>query len=308
MGCSHYLTDRVNPLHRPINLLFYHPAPTRAFTMTLRNQFIAFTLSLLLCGHAYSNSSLKRGGSAYKAGKFDAAFSAFIDAARAGDPVAQFLVASMYQEGRGTLRSTELAARWYALAAEQGDADARFALAEIHLANKPTPTTAKKALAALQQAAKANHAEAMNRLAALLMEGQHNTQDHEAAQRWLHKAAKLGNLNASYNLAGIYASGVGVERSSANALRWYKSAAIGGHPGAQAQLGSAYAEGTLGEANLPLAYAWLNLAAQADVKVASENLAILKPKLSAEQVQFGAQELDRLRARITQQPTNTHEP
>jgi len=68
---------------------------------------------------------------AYRAagpGDYRSAFEAMLQMAEAGSTGASFVVASMYDLGRGTARDEAEAARWYRAAAESGDRDAQFAI------------------------------------------------------------------------------------------------------------------------------------------------------------------------------------
>lgn len=68
---------------------------------------------------------------AYRAsgpGDHRSAFEVMLAMAEAGSTGAGFVLASMYEGGRGTARDDAEAARWFLTAAESGDKDAQFAL------------------------------------------------------------------------------------------------------------------------------------------------------------------------------------
>src|ERR1700693_5562470 len=61
------------------------------------------------------------------------ALALFVAAADAGDAEAAFIVGDHYLEGKGTLRRSSEAARWYYRAAEAGHAGAQCRLAQLYL-------------------------------------------------------------------------------------------------------------------------------------------------------------------------------
>lgn len=257
-----------------------------------------FTMCALWLVTAIACASLQAGGAAYKAGRFEQAFKSFMSVARKGDPVAQYLVASMYEEGRGTSRSVTLAIQWYALAAAQDDIESQVALAQLYLSEEPTNGTNKKAIELLEKAAGRGHPQAANRLGAAYLNGTHVTKDPGKAARWFQQGADQGNLDAVFNLGRLYALGEGVQRSTDSAKRCYQSAAYAGHAPAQAQLGTALAEGRLGAKDLARSYAWLTLAAEQQMQIATSNLELVKKQLTAKQLASAAQELERIRAKL----------
>ena len=52
--------------------------------------------------------------------------------AEQGNPIAQFVLGSMYENGEGVSQDYLLAVKWYSKAAEQGDVDAQYNLGRMY--------------------------------------------------------------------------------------------------------------------------------------------------------------------------------
>jgi uncharacterized protein len=271
-------------------------------------QCAVLSLMLGLIAGPATCASLQQGGTAYKAGRFEEAFKHFLAQARKGTPVAQYLVASMYEEGRGALKSATLAASWYKLAADQGDAESQYALALLNLQGRGVAKDASRAAQLLEQAANSGLTSAMNRLGTLHSDGIGVTKDVAAAFALFNQAAKAGHLSARYNLGRAYLNGNGVEQEAAAARHWLEMAALDQHPGAQLQLGTAFAEGRFGLADEVLAYAWMTLAAEQGLQLAKTNLDTLNKHLKPGQRAQALEELERLRARVHSRLTRSTRP
>lgn len=113
-------------------------------------------------------------------------------AAEAGQPVAQYRLATLYERGQGVGASPALAAKWYLAAANQGNR------------------------------------KAMHNLAVAYAEGSAGKTDMEEAARWFAKAASLGLADSQFNLAVLYERGSGVPQSLADSYKWYSIAAAQG--------------------------------------------------------------------------------
>ena len=261
-------------------------------------QAVALSLILGLISGPAAFANLQQGGAAYKAGRFEEAFKHFLAAARKGTPVAQYLVASRYEEGRGALKSATLAASWYKLAADQGDAESQYALALLHLEGQGVPKNASRAAELLKQAADSGLHTAMNRLGILHLNGNGVTKDADRAFTLFEHAAKAGHLSARYNLARAYLNGDGTAQDAAAARHWLEMAALDQHPGAQLQMGIAFAEGRFGLADEATASAWMTLAAEQGLQLAKTNLDVLDKHLKPDQRAKALEELERLRSRI----------
>ena len=106
-------------------------------------------------------------------------------AARAGNPRAQYYLGLMYERGINVREDAATAASWFAKAAAQGHAEAQFKLALMH----------EKGSGVAKSAAQ--------------------------AARWYRKAANAGLGAAQYNLGLLYDRGEGVTRDPARARALY---------------------------------------------------------------------------------------
>jgi localization factor PodJL len=146
-------------------------------------------------------------------------------AAMAGEPVAEFEVATRFAEGRGVPPSNEQAAHWLERAAKQGLAPAQFRLGGFF----EKGIGVKKDLAAARDlylaAAEKGNGKAMHNLAVLYAEGINGPADYRLAAQWFRKAADRGVTDSQYNLAILYARGIGVEQNYAESYKWFLLAA-----------------------------------------------------------------------------------
>ena len=121
-------------------------------------------------------------------------------AADAGQAVAQYRLATMYERGQGATASPALATKWYLAAANQGNR------------------------------------KAMHNLAVADAEGASGPKDMAEAARWFTKAATLGLSDSQFNLAVLYERGDGVPQSLSEAYKWYAIAAAAGDAESKARL------------------------------------------------------------------------
>jgi localization factor PodJL len=146
-------------------------------------------------------------------------------AAAAGDPAAQFELASRLADGRGMTRDPHAAFLWFDRAAAQGLAPAQYRLGSFY--EKGLGVTRDTALAMewYKKAAEAGNARAMHNLAVLTAEGADIKPDYSEAANWFQKAAQLGVKDSQYNLAILYARGMGVAADVSQSWFWFSLAA-----------------------------------------------------------------------------------
>ena len=174
----------------------------------------------------------------------DAGLNALKQLAEQGDAAAQYHLGTIYKEGKGVLRSDDMACQWYAKAAaqghdaglnvlkqlaEQGDADAQYRLGTMYKEGKSMPQDSNMACQWYAEAA---------------------AQGHEAGLSVLKQLAEQGDAAAQYRLGDMYKKGKGVPRDDDRARQWYTKAAVTlkkaaeqGHAEAQFCLGEMYKEG-----------------------------------------------------------------
>jgi uncharacterized protein len=124
--------------------------------------------------------------------------------ARAGNPVAQLRLGTLYYHGHGVRESDALALQWFQRAAAQGLAEAQFELGNMHAYGLAPPAAG----------------EDPQRLAA----------------QWYFEAARQGHAQAQYSLGILFLTGSGVAQSVQEARKWIERAAAQGHADAQAYL------------------------------------------------------------------------
>jgi TPR repeat protein len=182
--------------------------------------------------------------------------------AQSGVPVAQYLLALIYGEGR--LLPPDMAAshQWMRKSAEQGYVPAEVGMGEMYLMDAKTGPVPNYADADrwLRLAAIQGDAEAQFWLGAGYERGLFGTIDYREALRWLRKAAAQGLPDAQYSLGGMYDAGEGVPESDEMAARWYRKAAehfsgVSGVWEAELELDYMYREGRLRK-NYEEAYMW----------------------------------------------------
>ena len=174
--------------------------------------------------------------------------------AEAGLVGAQYVLGTMYRDGKGEKRDASKAALWLRRAAVSGDAEAQFALGslyrQIHSLTLPAmlqfdalDSDRNDPVEWLTRAADQGHAGAQ--LALGEIDGARPGQDNQAAD-WFRKAADQGNAIAETRLGWAYARGRGVARDDEQAVTWYRKAAEQDCPAcawAQRNLASMYVSG-----------------------------------------------------------------
>lgn len=101
------------------------------------------------------------------AGEAGAVVADLVRAAEGGEPLAQRMLAGLYQRGDGVARNLERAAELYSRAAEQGDAEAQFNLGNMYLLGEGVQPDEAWAMTYYRQAARQGHALAKRNLTQL---------------------------------------------------------------------------------------------------------------------------------------------
>jgi localization factor PodJL len=147
------------------------------------------------------------------------------DAAAAGDPAAQFELASRLADGRNMPRDPHAAAQWFERAAAQALAPAQYRLGSLYEKGVGVPRDIALAKAWYKKAADAGNARAMHNLAVLSAEAAGVKPDYSEAADWFRKAARLGVKDSQYNLAILYARGMGIAQDLGQSWLWFSLAA-----------------------------------------------------------------------------------
>ncbi len=149
-------------------------------------------------------------------------------AAQAGDPSAEFTVASRLGEGRGVPQDVEEAARWYQRSAQQGFALSQYRLGTYFERGLGVPRDVGRAQAWYQRAAEQGNVKAMHNLAVILAGRDNGGPDYTRAAQWFQKAAEHGLRDSLFNLAILHESGLGVEQDFHKAYKYLALAAQSG--------------------------------------------------------------------------------
>lgn len=144
-------------------------------------------------------ASLTEGTQAYERGQFANALQFLLPLANDGEPVAQYHLGLMYDEGKGVRADPLQARQWYERAARVGYAEAQFRLGRLHA------------------------------------DGKGGAADGVQAARWYLLAAGQGHLDAQYSLGTMFKLGRGVPEDPVQAYLWFNRAAEQGLGNAQVQ-------------------------------------------------------------------------
>ena len=151
-----------------------------------------------------------------------------------GDPVAQFNLGVLYDEGLGIPADPAKARSLWQRAATAGLTRAvhNLALLEIDQASQGKGDL-KAARALLEQAAEAGHSSARYSLGKMYEYGLGVDADATVAVQHISVAAEAGLPRAQYSMGKIYRDGAGIEPDEARSLAWFERAARAGHAGGQ---------------------------------------------------------------------------
>ncbi|MFA5960640.1 MAG: endopeptidase IV [Tatlockia sp.] len=123
----------------------------------------------------------------------------FIEAAKNGNAIAQFTLASHFLGARD-LNSKKLGVIWLTKAAAQEDTNAMAALGELYANGTVVPKDYDKAVELLTKAASQNASDAMRVLGELAIK----QNQLDTGKQWLEKAGNAQNLRAKLELADLY--------------------------------------------------------------------------------------------------------
>lgn len=113
----------------------------------------------------------------------------WLASAKAGNPLAQVVAASLYENGTGVERDLEQAAQWYRKAAEQGYHRGEHHLGRMYHFGLGVPEDQALAARWLRRAADRGDAQAQGLLALLYLEGRGVPQNYQQAYLWASIAA-----------------------------------------------------------------------------------------------------------------------
>ena len=142
--------------------------------------------------------------------------------ADSGDAAAQTMLALDYLRGQGVAGDDAAAKRWSLAAASQGQPVAEYLLGTLYLeGDKDEREAARWFLAAAVQ----GNVKAMHNLAIAFDQGLGVEKDPAEAVKWFVRAAQEGYRDSEFDLGVLYERGEGVPQSARAALKWYLIAA-----------------------------------------------------------------------------------
>ena len=203
--------------------------------------------------------------------------------------------AALFKDHQGSIKRNFRTTRPIEVAAINYDIELRRAYGVAHMADKSSELTAKLSLTldeVLRAQGRGEHydyfpyykliewREKKSRESALY--------DKNALTFYETKAlAEKGDSEAQQNLGNMYNTGNGVPENDAESVKWYRKAADQGHADAQSILGLMYVRGAGIPENSIRAYAWWSMAKTQGDTDATENLEILKPQMTKQQIADG---------------------
>ncbi len=149
-----------------------------------------------------------------------------------GDARSQTALAFSYLDDR---RDHASALRWGLAAAKQGVPMAQYLVATLY--QDGADADPHQAFAWFEAAALRGNVKAMHDLAIAYAEGQGTARDPARAAAWFNRAAKQGYVDSQFDLAVLYERGDGVRQNPGAALKWYLIAAGAGDAQAKTRAG-----------------------------------------------------------------------
>lgn len=165
-------------------------------------------------------------------------------AANAKDPIGEFNLGLIYQNGKGRSVDFEKAITYYKSAAEQGHVQSMTQLADIYLNHLHDQD---KAVEWYQKAAAQGDRDALYQLGLLSETGIGMKLDYPSAVKYYQQASDKGNDNAKLALTRMYQYGLGVPKNLNETIRLYKELAAQDNAYAQYQLASMSYDGSMGK-------------------------------------------------------------
>jgi hypothetical protein len=174
--------------------------------------------------------------------------------------IAKLNIAPMFSLGSHSLELTNQFHRQFELA-QVGAAEDQFALASMYHDGRGTVKDPFEAAVWCRKAAEHGNVKAMRTLAACLESSDGVTRDLTEMAKWYRQAAEKDDPESQFRLGVCYKDGLGVAKDEKQAMTWTKKAADQGHAIAQANLGS-FILATIDEARFPEAVNWFKLSAK----------------------------------------------
>jgi TPR repeat protein len=185
--------------------------------------------------------------------------------AEAGDRLAQFYVATLYDPKIANInfqKDAAIAVGWYRKSADQGDPIAQYNLANFYQSGEGIGKDDAQAAFWYRKSADQGFAAAQYQLGLAYEAGRGVAKDAAEAARWCWKAADQGDHNAENELGYFYTRGDGVPLDLAQAVALFRRAAQGAQPLALYNLALSYDKGWAMPRNPIAAYIWYGITAR----------------------------------------------
>lgn len=184
--------------------------------------FVALLLLSSVRLFAQNNPQTQRGIDLYNNDRYVEAVACFQVAAKAGDAKAQAWLGSMYQEGEGVEKNTQIAINLYNKAIAQNFTMAMRFLGNMYRDGDGVGKDPGKAFALYKKAADLNDSRCLLLVASCYQGGSGVERDNIKAFDYLLLAAQSGNKDSYERLAFRYYSGNGTELSPENAAKYFE--------------------------------------------------------------------------------------
>ena len=224
---------------------------------------------------------------------WDAARTAFLEAAEHDSSAAMGYLGWMHEEGLGVEPDMREAVRWYRRAAETGEAHYALKLGWMYLGGQGIDRDRTQAEHWFTQAIAAEHVPAFVAWASVLIadaQGGQNLKRIPEARDLLEQALAAGQPLATYFLARLYIEGIGEHPVDDDAAAYYTwLGADYGYPQMQGWLALMFLEGRGLPQDSILAAKWANLAAAEGDRLGNEIRLQLEEELDTEAIQQARQ-------------------
>ena len=249
----------------------------------LRIARLLVAVPVILCLGAAAQADFMEGWRAYQQGDFPVALKHWTTQAKKGDPVAQYNVGVMYDEGTGVTRDATKVVLWWRMAADQGHLRAQHNLALLFI-ERGSEEDFIKAAGWLERAAADGFVLSQYSLAKLFATGLGVKRDNARALTLFLKAGNAGFVKAQYNLGKIYRDGIGVAADPIVSADWFSKAANRGYAKAQEKLATRFADGFGVKSDVIEALKWAILATRQGRISAQETVNELRKIMSRGQI------------------------
>ena len=189
------------------------------------------SVGLLLGGGARATQAIESGAGLMHRQLAGTPVTQLIARADSGEAKAQAQLAFAYLRGDGVEKNALSALRWASQAAGRGEPVAQYLLGTLYQKGPQRPgitADPPRAFKLFTAAAEKGNIKAMHNLAIAYAEGLGTEKDEAKAAHWFQRAAERGYVDSAFDLAVLYERGLGVKQSLNDALRWYSIAAMAG--------------------------------------------------------------------------------